>query len=126
MATDGGGWTLVFYSNSDSVSRTTVASGDWNVGPAVNFSRLHSMKNVKNASGVYEFFVKDSSTVGRYVIFTQTNAYDANPVGNSYSKKSGNFYYSSQASGTAWYGLGLGNYGNSSFNSFCTLAMASE
>lgn len=126
MTTDGGGWTLVFYSNSSSVARSTIASGDWNAGPAVNFSRLYSMKNSKNASGLYEFFVKDSSTVGRYMTFTQTNAYDGNPVGNSFTKKTGNFYYSSQTAGSAWYGLALGNYGNASFNSYCTLATASE
>lgn len=126
MTTDGGGWTLVFYSNSDTVSRSTIAAGDWNSGPAVNFSRLYSMKNSKNASGLYEFFVKDSSTVGRYMTFTQTNAYNGNPVGNSFTKKTGNMYYSTQSAGTTWYGLALGSYGNSAFVSSCTLAMASE
>ena len=84
------------------------------------------MKNSKNASGLYEFFVKDSSTVGRYMTFTQTNAYDGNPVGNSFTKKTGNMYFSSWTNGSTWYGLALGNYGNSYFNASCTLAMASE
>lgn len=92
----------------------------------MNFSRLYSMKNSKNAAGLYEFFVKDSSTVGRYMTFTQTNAYDGNPVGNSFTKKTGNFYYSAQTAGTTWYGLALGNYGNSYFVANCALATASE
>lgn len=124
MATDGGGWTLVFYSDSSSVARSSIAASDWNAGPAVNFSRLYSMKNVKNASGLYEFFIKDSSTVGRYTIFTQTNAYDANPVGNSYVPKSGNFYYGSVTTGSTWYGLALGNYGNADNNTYCALSTA--
>jgi hypothetical protein len=125
MTTNGGGWTLVFYSNSDNVSRATISSGDWNNGPAINFSRLWSMRNIKN-NGVYEFYVKDSSIIGRDIWFTQTNSYISNPIGNNFLQLGGNLYYSSQTDGTTWQGLSTGNYGNTAFQASCTLAMASE
>lgn len=120
METDGGGWTLVFYSNSSSVNKGLITSSDWNAGPSVNFSRLHSFKDVKR-NGLYEFFVHDSSTVFRHAIFTQTNSYLENPVNNSFNQTGGNFYYSSQASG--WRGLAIGGYSNHDVNTRCSLAM---
>jgi hypothetical protein len=121
MTTDGGGWTLVFYSNSDNVSRTTIQNGDWNSGPEVNFSRMYSFKDIKR-DGKYEFFVHDSSSVFRHAIFTQTNSYLENPNGNSFTQTGGNFYYSSYASG--WKGLALGSYGESAMQTYCALSMA--
>ena len=121
MTTDGGGWTLVYYSNSGDVSRTLLASGDWNQGPSVNFSRLYSFKDIKR-NNKYEFFIHDSSTIFRNVIFNQTNSYLENPNGNSYTQTGGNFYYSSQASG--WQGLSLGSYGNSAMVNHCSLSMS--
>ena len=121
MTTDGGGWTLVYYSNSGDVSRSTLDSGDWNEGPSVNFSRLYSFKDYK-PSGKYEFFIHDSSTIFRNVIFNQTNSYLENPNGNSYTQTGGNFYYSSLHSG--WKGLALGNYGETYMATHCSLSMA--
>ena len=123
MTIDGGGWTLVYYSNLDSVSRDQLATGDWNSGANINFSYLYSFKDI-NRNGRYEFFIHDSSTIFRHVIFNQTNAYNENPVGNDFIQTGGNFYYSSQASG--WQGLSLGNYGNESMNNHCSLSMSYE
>ena len=123
MTTSGGGWTLVFYSNSNIVNRDMLASGDWNAGSNINFSYLHSFKDVKN-NGKYEFFIHDSSTIFRNVIFNQTNSYLQNPNGNNFTQTGGNFYYSSQASG--WRGLSLGSYGNSAMQVNCSLAMSFE
>ena len=126
MTTDGGGWTLVFYSNSDNVPRTSIEASDWNAGPDINFSRLYSMRNMRNSSGLYEFYVRDSSTVGRSIIFTQTNAYNQDPVGNSFTKKSGSMYFSRWTNGSTWFGLALGNFGNGWHSSRCALSMAYE
>lgn len=55
------------------------------------------------------------------------NAYNEPPLNNSFTKKSGNFYYSSYTNNSTWFGLALGNYGtNSNVTSGCTLAMASD
>lgn len=121
MTTDGGGWTLVFYSDSESVSRSILESGDWNQGPSVNFSRMHSFKDIER-NGKYEFFVHDSSTIFRHAIFNQTNSYLENPTNNNYTQTGGNFYYSSKASG--WRGLALGKYGATDMISHCSLSMA--
>jgi len=125
MTTDGGGWTLAFYSNSDNVPLANITGQDWNAGPAVNFSRLWSLKPITR-NGVYEFFVIDSSTVARHMIFTQTNAYDANPVGNSFNQTGGNLYYSAHTAGSTWYGLATGNFGNAAMIGNCTLSSAYE
>lgn len=122
MTTDGGGWTLVFYSNSNDVNRNMIANGDWNESPLVNFSKMHSFKDIKR-NGKYEFFVHDSSTVFRHAIFNQTNSYLENPVGNDYTQTGGNFYYSNKTSG--WKGLALGSYGATDMVKNCTLSMAS-
>ena len=121
MTTDGGGWSLVYYSNSDNVSRSMLASGDWNSGPSVNFSRLYSFKEIKR-DGKYEFFIHDSSNVFRHAIFNQTNSYLEDPNGNNYTQTGGNFYYSSITSG--WRGFALGNYGATEMTTNCALAMA--
>lgn len=105
--------------------RTSIQGSDWGVSPNVNFSILWSMRNNK-PNGRYEFYIYDSSTIHRNAIFTQTNAYYENPIGNSFAQKSGNFYYSSQANNTSWRGLALGSFGNSNFQTYCTLAMSSE
>jgi hypothetical protein len=121
MTTDGGGWTLVFYSNSDNVSRNILESQDWNEGASINFSILYSFKDISR-NGKYEFFIHDSSTVFRNVIFNQTNSYIENPTGNNYTQTGGNFYYSNQASG--WQGLSLGSYGADHMQQHCSLSMA--
>lgn len=117
---------MVFYSNSDSVLRTNIDTKDWGVSPNVNFSILWSMRNQKR-NGKYEFYIYDSSTIKRNIIFNQTNAYNESPLNNSFTKKSGNFYYSSNTNYSTWFGLALGNYGtNPAMISNCTLAMASD
>jgi hypothetical protein len=121
MTTDGGGWTLVYYSNSDNVSRNVLASQDWNQGPSVNFSRLYSFKDMSR-NGRYEFFIHDSSSVFRNAIFNQTNSYIQDPNGNGFTQTGGNFYYSNQASG--WRGLSLGSYGATHMVQNCSLSMA--
>ncbi len=125
MTTDGGGWTLVFYSNSDSVSRTSIDNEDWGSSPNINFSILWSMRAQKR-SGNYEFYIYDSSTVKRNIIFTQTNAYNEDPINNSFYQKSGNFYYSSNTAGTLWKGLALGSFGNDAMKTNCALSMSYE
>lgn len=121
MTVDGGGWTLVYYSNSDTVSREVLEAGDWNSGANINFSYLYSFKDISR-NGRYEFFIHDSSTIFRHAIFSQTNAYNEDPVGNDYTQTGGNFYYSSRASG--WQGLALGNFGNSAMDRYCSLSMS--
>ena len=123
MTVDGGGWTLVYYSNSDSVSRDLVSNSDWNVGANINFSYLYSFRNMSR-NGRYEFFIHDSSTIFRHVIFSQTNAYNEDPVGNDYNQTGGNFYYADRTDG--WQGLSLGTYGNEYMENSCTLSMAYE
>ena len=120
-----GGWTLVFYSNSDSVSRTSIDNEDWGSSPNINFSILWSMRAQKR-SGNYEFYIYDSSTVKRNIIFTQTNAYNEDPINNSFYQKSGNFYYSSNTAGTLWKGLALGSFGNDAMKTNCALSMSYE
>lgn len=123
MTTSGGGWTLVFYSNSDNVPRSSVSNSDWNTSNTINFSRLYSFKDIKR-NGKYEFFVHDSSTTFRHTIFSQTNAYNENPIGNSYTKIGGNMYYSDRTTSSRWFGLALGNYGQTAMVNNCTLSMA--
>jgi hypothetical protein len=122
MTTSGGGWTLVYYSNSDSVSQSTLANGDWNVGNSVNFSYLHSFKDVKN-NGKYEFFIHDSSAAFRNVIFSQTNSYLESPNGNSYTEIGGNIYYSSASIGS-WKGLTIGSNAGVAMQNHCALSMS--
>jgi len=124
MTTEGGGWTLVFYSNSDNVSQSTVANGDWNVGSNINYSLLYSFKEIKR-NNKYEFFIHDSSSIKRNAIFTQTNSYLENPMNNSFTQTGGNFYYSSYASAATWKGLAMATYGETDMKARCTLAMAS-
>ncbi|EKE28401.1 MAG: hypothetical protein ACD_3C00065G0001 [uncultured bacterium (gcode 4)] len=126
MSKDGGGWTKVFYSDSDSVPRSSISGSDWNTWPSINFSRLWSMKDIKNIWWLYEFYIRDSSTIWRNIIFTQTNKYYENPVGNDFIQKSWNFYYSTQTDWTSWKWLWLWNFWNWNFNSFCSLAMSFE
>lgn len=121
MTMDGGGWTMVYYSNSDNVPLSNLVGQDWNPGNDINFSRLHSFKDIKR-NGKYEFFIHDSSAVSRYVIFNQTNSYLENPVGNNFTQTGGNFYYSTQASG--WKGLAISSYGNQNMVNYCSLSMA--
>lgn len=84
------------------------------------------MRNQKR-NGKYEFYIYDSSTIKRNIIFTQSNAYNENPVNNSFSKKSGNFYYSYFTNASTWFGLALGSFGtNISMINNCTLSMASD
>ena len=116
-----GGWTLVYYSNSGSVSRSVLAVGDWNVGNNINFSYLHSFKDVKR-NGKYEFFIHDSSNVFRNIIFNQTNSYLEDPNGNNFTQTGGNFTYASST--TSWKGLALGSYGQAAMQRDCSLSMA--
>ncbi len=125
MTTDGGGWTLVFYSNSDNVLRNSISNSDWNINNSINFSRLHSFKDIEHG-GRYEFFVHDSSTVFRHSIFKQDNAYNESPMSNNHTITGGNMYYSSQASEAVWHGLALGNFGNVDMTNNCSLAMSSH
>jgi hypothetical protein len=124
MTTNGGGWTLVFYSNSSSVSRSSLDDEDWNVGNAINFSLLHSFKDIKDENGKYEFFVHDSSDVFRHAFFTQTNAYNQSPFGNDFQLTGGNLTFTSQTNGSRWFGLALGSFGQSDMASHCSLSMA--
>ena len=126
MVTDWWGRTLVFYSNSNNVPRSSIDNEDWNIWPNVNFSRLWSMRNIKNPSWLYEFFIKDSSDIWRYFTFTQTNAYYQNPVWNSYTKKTWNFYYSSRTTWSTRYWLALWNFWNTSMQNNCSLSNAYE
>lgn len=124
MTTNGGGWTLVFYSDSSSVSRTLVDDEDWNVGASINFSLLNSFKDVKNENGKYEFFVHDSSTVFRHAFFTQTNAYNESPFNNDFQLTGGNLTFTTQTTGSRWFGLALGSYGQTDMANNCTLSMS--
>ncbi|MDD5213115.1 MAG: fibrinogen-like YCDxxxxGGGW domain-containing protein [Candidatus Gracilibacteria bacterium] len=123
MTTDGGGWTRVFYSNSASVPRTSIDGVNWNIGNtlSVNFSILYEMRNRKNNSGVYEFRLFNDA--GIYNRFTQTNSYNTNPVGNSYTRKGGNFTFSW---GSTWYGLATSNFGSATMRAYCSLATTYE
>lgn len=124
MNTQGGGWTLVFYSDSSSVSQSILANGDWNVGSNINFSLLYSFKDITR-NDRYEFFLHDSSNVYRHNIFSQTNSYIENPIGNDYSQIAGNFYYDpSHTSGSRWYGLAMGYFGQTAMNDNCSLSTA--
>jgi len=120
MTTDGGGWTLVYYSNSGSVDRSLLDTSDWNSGSSVNFSYLYSFKDVK-PSGKYEFYIHDSSTSLINVIFNQTNSYLENPKGNNFTQTGGNFYYPSFVTG--WKGLALGSFGEVANQQYCSLSM---
>ena len=117
-------WTRVFYSNSDSVARADIVGQDWNPWDEINFSRLWSMRGIKNKQWLSEFFIKDSSDIWRYFTFTQTNAYDENPVNNSFLQKSGNLYYSTKTDWSTWYWLALWNYWNTQMQTNCTLSNA--
>ena len=119
MTVAGGGWTLVYQSTSDNVARSLISTSDWNAGPSGDFSRLYSMRNVKNSSGKYEFYVFNNNNT--FLQFTQTNSYDQNPVGNSYTKIAGDFTFNPDATNT-WNGLALGNFGSSAMNLQCTLS----
>ena len=84
------------------------------------------MRNHKT-NGKFEFYIYDSSSIKRNIIFTQTNAYNENPINNSFYQKSGNFYYSSlNTLGTLWRGLSLGIYGNRDMQINCSLSMSYE
>lgn len=115
MTYDGGWWTEVFYSNSASVLRTTLDNEDLGTSPNNTFSILWSMKGIKT-NWLYEFKLDNDQWI--YNHFTQTNAYDENPVNNSYTKKAGNFVF---YGGATRYWLGLWNYGNTDMNGKCTL-----
>lgn len=83
------------------------------------------MRNQKT-NGKFEFYIYDSSSIKRNIIFTQTNAYYEDPINNSFYQKSGSFYYSSHTTGTLWRGLALGIYGNADMKTNCSLSMSSE
>lgn len=125
MTTDGGGWTLVFYSNSDNIPRSSIENSDLNTGNSINFSRLHSFKDIQR-NGRYEFFTHDSSEIFRHAIFKQDNAYNENPLNNNFQQTGGNFYYSDQAEDSTWKGLAIGSFGSTDVISHCALAMASH
>lgn len=115
MTYDGWGWTQVFYSNSGSVLRSGIDNEDLWISPNNTFSILWSMKGITN-NWLYEFKLDNNQWV--YNHFTQTNAYDENPINNSYTKKAGNFVFYGAATR---YGLWLWNYGNTDMNTRCTL-----
>ena len=84
------------------------------------------MRGIKNKQWLSESFIKDSSDIWRYFTFTQTNAYDENPVNNSFLQKSGNLYYSTKTDWSTWYWLALWNHWNTAMQAYCTLSNASD
>lgn len=116
MSYNGGWWTLVYFSNSGSVARTSLDNEDMWISPNSTFSLLWSMKNTKT-NWLYEF--KLVNDLGTYNHFTQTNSYNQNPINNSYTKKAWNFVFNGWG---IWYGLALWNYWNTEMNAYCTLS----
>jgi hypothetical protein len=89
MTTDGGGWIKVVDYNGTIplTNRLSIDHTDW-VQNNQNYSRLYSMAGMKTQSGVYEFKLENfKGNTKLWLQFTQTNAYNENPIGNSFTRK---------------------------------------
>ena len=102
MTTNGGGWTRVFYSDTemfpyDVENNDILEMQDESVLGQNNFSILHSFADVKSGNK-YEFYIKDSSW--DYLHIKQNNRYKDSPENNDYEEISSqyNFYYSFEKS----------------------------
>ncbi len=118
MTTDWGGWTRVYYSNSNIVDLSSIDRSDWNLWNTINYSLLWSTKDLVNNNLLQEYYIVDNNWVDHW--FTQTNSYINDPIWNNYTKTFGSYIYNTTTN--TWYWLGLGSYWNSSMAWNCTLS----